>query len=99
LNEVLLLGYSKETRSVVTGAAVYYEVNQLRVSKTKDENNHEVIEYTDKEGKMVLRKVETVADGVTTYAETYYIYDDLGNLVAVLPPEATKRIKTLISEP
>jgi hypothetical protein len=95
--EVLLFKYNKEMKSVGTGASAYYEVNQLQVNKTKDEHNREMIEYVDKEGKMILRKIETVEAGVTIYAETYYIYDDFGNLVVVLPPEATKRIRTLLS--
>jgi hypothetical protein len=95
VNEVLLLDYDAETRSIGSGSSLYYAVNQLRVNKTKDEQNHEVIEYIDKEGQTVLKKLETLENGVKTYAETYYIYDDFGNLVVVLPPEASKRIKTL----
>jgi hypothetical protein len=99
LNEVLLLDYIDATKSIGTGSTLYYGVNQLRVNKTKDEQNNEVIEYTDKEGKTVLKKVETLENGVKTYAETYYLYDDFGNLAVVLPPEASKRIKTLFSQP
>jgi hypothetical protein len=98
-NEVLQLDYNVETKDIGTSTAQYYAVNQLRVNKTKDEHNHEVIEYIDKEGRMLLKKVESVENGVTVFAETYYLYDDFGNLVAVLPPEATKRIKTLVSQP
>jgi RHS repeat-associated protein len=77
-------------------AIQYYNKNELYKNRTKDENNREVIEYKDKEGRVILKRVQ-VADNVTAvndelYASTYYIYDDFGNLVAVVPPEATKII-------
>src|SRR5690606_5785274 len=67
-----------------------YRHNQLYVTRTKDENHHEVIEYTDKEGRTVLKKVQG-PEG--EWAQTYYVYDDFSNLVCVLPPEGTKNIQ------
>ena len=61
--------------------------------------NHEVIEYIDKEGRTILKKVETLENGLSVFAETYYIYDDFDNLVMVLPPEAMKRVKTVLIQP
>jgi hypothetical protein len=75
-----------------------YAANQLHVNKTSDEHNREVIEYINKEGKTVLKKVEYKEEnGVKLYAETYYIYDDFGSLVVVLPPEAVVTIKSSLS--
>ncbi|MBL7851126.1 MAG: fibronectin type III domain-containing protein [Cyclobacteriaceae bacterium] len=77
-------------------APTYYAANQLAKTKTKDEDGNEVIEYTDKQGRVVLKRVQAVAGtpDVTdsNYASTYYVYDDLGQLVYVIPPEATKRL-------
>jgi hypothetical protein len=74
----------------------YYEANQLSVDKTIDEHNNEVISYTDKEGHMVCRKVQYGVDEVDStiklYASIYYIYNDFGELVVVLPPEGVKAI-------
>jgi RHS repeat-associated protein len=74
----------------------YYAANQLYKNKTKDEQRNEVITYVDKEGRTVLKRVQAVAGASiindTNYASTYYIYDDFGNLVCVIPPEATKLI-------
>jgi RHS repeat-associated protein len=69
----------------------YFPANQLYKVRTKDENGNESIVYTDKEGVMVLKKVRLTAN---QYASTYYIYDDFGSLVTVVPPEAESRLTT-----
>ncbi len=77
-------------------APTYYNANQLYKNKTKDEERNEVIEYVNKEGRTILKRVQvtagTPAINDANYASTYYIYDDFGNLVVVIPPEAVKRI-------
>jgi len=72
-------------------APVYYAANQLYKNKTKDEQHNEVIEYKDKSNRTVLKKVQS---GASQYASTYYLYDDLGQLVCVIPPEAVNRLAT-----
>jgi RHS repeat-associated protein len=73
-----------------TGATpVYYGANELTKSKSKDEQNTEIIQFKDKSGRIILRKI---AAGGGLYAETYYIYDDLGNLMMVIQPEGTKNL-------
>jgi hypothetical protein len=91
-NEVMIFEYVYPTPtypmgSIQLGSPGYYKENTLFKNKTKDENQNEVIEFTDSEGRTILKKVQVTS---TTYAETYYIYDDFGNLVNVLSPEATK---------
>jgi hypothetical protein len=75
----------------------YYSTGQLNIKSTKDEQGNEVREYVDKEGRTILKKVQAVGGTAQTnndnhWAMTYYIYDDLGNLSVVLPPEAVKAI-------
>lgn len=97
-NEVLYFDYDLTSKNVVFNSLTYYAPNQLYANKTTDEHDHEVIEYVDKEGKTVLKKVEYKEEnGTKLYAETYYIYDDFGNLVVVLPPEAVVAIKSSLS--
>jgi hypothetical protein len=95
-NEVMWLKYNMQTRSVELGASDYYAARTLQASKTKDEHNHEVIEYIDREGHTVLKKVETLVDGAKAYTETYYVYDDFGRQVMVVPPEASGQMKQLL---
>src|SRR5690606_4847587 len=102
--EVRLWTYTYPTTSYPLGlvqagtvsAPVYYEPNQLHKTKTKDEQYNEVIEYKDKEGRVVLKRVQAVPGNPTVndvnYASTYYIYDDFGSLVCVIPPEATSQL-------
>lgn len=76
----------------------HYETNSLFANKTYDEHNHEIIEYTDKEGRVVCKKVQYDTEGtIRKHASTYYIYDDFGNLVVVLPPEAVKEWIALLN--
>lgn len=94
-SEVLLFKYDPVSGLVSLNADPafkYYGANQLYSSKTLDEHNNEVIEYADKQGRAVCKKVQykTETNGSKLYTSTYYIYDDLGNLVVVLPPEAVK---------
>lgn len=82
---------------------VFYAANQLYKNMTKDEHGNQVVEYVDKQGRTILKRVQaksgtppatTGPNKDSDYASTYYIYDDFGNLVCVIPPEATKRLAT-----
>lgn len=73
-----------------------YGENELYKSITKDENHisgtdHTTEEYKDKLGRIVLKRTYN-GDRL----DTYYVYDDYGNLTYVLPPkaEATTDIPT-----
>ena len=68
-----------------------YGFSQLTVTEITDEQGHQVVEYTDKLGQVVLKKVESEEDAggnATAYLETHYVYDELNNLGAVIPPKA-----------
>lgn len=103
-DEVLLFQYDAETGKIdptASGVLQYYAAQALRANKTYDEHNNLVIEYVDKQGLTVLKKVQYATldnlaeDEGRLYAETYYIYDDLDNLVVVLPPECVKQLRAL----
>lgn len=74
-----------------------YAAGELSKNVTVDEHNKQVIEFKDKEGKVILKKVQLTAsadDGTgrshDNWLCTYYIYDDLNNLCCVIQPEAVK---------
>jgi RHS repeat-associated protein len=69
-----------------------YAPGQLFKNITLDEQNNQVVEFKDMEGKTILKKVQaapSVTDGYTGWLCTYYIYDDFGLLRLVMPPLAT----------
>ncbi|MDJ1502974.1 DUF6443 domain-containing protein [Xanthocytophaga agilis] len=74
-------------------SAGFYAGGELFKTQIMDENQHLVIEYKDKEGKVVQKNVQ---DGGTASAPTWmvtsYVYNDLDQLVFVIPPKlyATK---------
>lgn len=79
----------------VIEAGGYYSSSQLFVNVSTDEQQNSVREYTNKDGQVVLKKVQAVAgstnlNGLNDWALTYYIYDDNGNLRYVFQPELSK---------
>lgn len=92
-SEVFLFKYSLENGSILLDERTYYASGTLSRVITTDEDNKQVIEFTDREGRLICKKVRLVYSiSNPVYASTYYIYDDFGNLAAVLPPEAVTRL-------
>ncbi len=80
----------------VTGA---YSAGKLYKNITVDEQGKQVIEFKDKEGQVILKKVQHTAtadngsgSGYTGWLCTYYIYDDLNRLRAVIQPRGVEGI-------
>ncbi|VXD14833.1 DUF6443 domain-containing protein [Marinoscillum sp. 108] len=65
--------------------AGFYGDNTLFVSVIYDEDNHLVHQFTDRKGQVILKRVFDGASGL----DTYYIFDNRGNLRRVLPPMAS----------
>jgi RHS repeat-associated protein len=77
----------------VPGVTGVYNKGQLFVAETTDESENKVIEYKDKEGKVILKKVlssDTYCETYNGWLSTYYIYDDFGRLRWVLQPKAVE---------
>jgi RHS repeat-associated protein len=69
----------------------YYDANQLYKNITWDENtakgaNERTVEYKDKEGRVVLKRVFANVNNQVIEHDTYYVYDKFGNLTYVIPP-------------
>jgi len=68
-----------------------YPMGQLHELVTTDEQGHQVVEYSDKTGHVVLKKVQISASPGVAHVGwlcTYYIYDDMDNLRFVISPKA-----------
>ncbi len=81
-----------------TGNPGRYTAGELYKNVTEDEHGKQVIEFKDKSGLVVLKKVQLTAtkdstgSGHTGWMCTYYIYDDLNRLRAVIQPEGVKTL-------
>jgi len=76
--------------SIPTTSATY-AAGTLYKMVTTDEAGHQVVEYKDLQGQVVLKKVQQAAPAGTAHVGwlcTYYVYDDLGHLRFVIQPQA-----------
>lgn len=74
-----------------------YPAGGLLKNVTEDERGMRIVEYKDKEGHIVLRKVELTTNAGNGHAGwlcTYYVYDDPGNLRCVISPKAVVQINS-----
>lgn len=85
------IAYSSFSRSGSYAAGLLYK------TITTDENGNQTIEFKNKEGQVILKKMQLTAsvDGGggsahTGWICTYYIYNDLKQLVTVIQPEGVK---------
>lgn len=67
----------------------YYNANVLYKMVTKDEESSETHTFINSRKQTVLvRKINKKPNGTTENMDTYYVYDDFGNTVCVIPPKA-----------
>ena len=72
-----------------------YAAGELLKTVTKNEHGKILEEYKDKEGKVILKKVQSSEypnywSAYAGWLSTYYVYDNYGDLRFVISPEATK---------
>lgn len=79
-----------------------YAAGELYKNVTIDEHGKQVIEFKDKEGQVILKKVQLTATADTGsgknhqgWLSTYYIYDDFNQIRAVIQPVAVERMATV----
>ncbi|WP_412560624.1 DUF6443 domain-containing protein [Winogradskyella sp. MIT101101] len=77
----------------------YYPPNELYKTVTKDENHdgtssklHTTEEFKDKQGRVILKRTYALVNSIEEKHDTYYVYDDYGNLSFVLPPKSESHI-------
>ncbi|HEY4108232.1 DUF6443 domain-containing protein [Puia sp.] len=78
-----------------------YATGELYKTLTSDEEGKQVVEYKDREGNVVLKKVQLTAGadngmgkGPTGWLCTYYVYDSLNLLRAVIQPVGVQLLQT-----
>jgi len=89
--ECFLFTISGSDENPVLWKTIYYNNGELYVSNIKNEDDNITYEYRDKQGQVVL--IRQINDG--QYNNTYYVYDDFGNLRYVIPPIASDLMVSL----
>jgi RHS repeat-associated protein len=79
-----------------------YAAGELYKTITVDEHNKQMIEFKDKQGQVILKKVQvgstgddgSGADHGNNWLCTYYIHDNLGRLRCVIQPQGVRQINS-----
>ncbi len=74
-----------------------YTAGSLYKNVTTDEAGHQVIQYTDLQQHVLLKKVQVAAapaTGPSGWLNTYYVYDTIGNLRFVIPPAGVQWLQS-----
>ncbi len=82
------------TGIVSTPTPSTYAPNQLSVKVTQTPHNGETHEFADKNGRIICKKTQTNASGAAHWQTTYYLYNDMGELVHILTPKGTQALGT-----
>lgn len=73
-----------------------YATGSLEVVRVEDEDGNAAMQFKNRFGQTVLnRQIGRDANGRLVLHDTYYIYDEWGNLHVVLPPQAVEYMKSL----
>lgn len=88
------IGFASGTTPTFSG---FYPAGQLFQNTTVDERGYSSVVYKDKDGHVILKKTQPSISGSysgpTGWLNTYYIYDDLGNLRFVIQPKGTEWLR------
>ncbi|MDM1139758.1 MULTISPECIES: DUF6443 domain-containing protein [unclassified Empedobacter] len=78
-----------------------YTAGTLYKTITTDENGQPIQEFKDKEGKIILKRINIPTITGTTNSsgnhDTYYVYDIYGNLTYVIPPKLVEVGTTVLA--
>ncbi|MFP3599469.1 RHS repeat domain-containing protein, partial [Chryseobacterium sp. SIMBA_029] len=67
----------------------YYNASTLYKTVAKDEDGKEAYSFVDSSGRnIMIRKINKKNNGTVENLDTYYVYDEFGNLSFVIPPKA-----------
>lgn len=62
-----------------------YEEGSLQGTRDTDEDGNKSVTFTDRQGNVILKRLDKSVN-------TYYIYDEFGNLLAICPPALSAEI-------
>ncbi len=72
-----------------------YPAGRLLVNRTEGQHGQKSITYSDKSNRVLCKKAYAgVGQGTGGWLETYYVYNELGRLIYVIPPKASIQFAT-----
>ena len=89
--EFISIDAQTDTTLVITSIGNFQD-GTLNVVGSSDEDGNMTLEFKNEQNQTLLIRQVAFFNGRQNLYDTYYIYDDMGNLRAVLPPEVSARL-------
>jgi|GEM_PF-2259243 len=90
---VMKLAYSSPTNGVCSTG--YYLDNELVVKQSLGPHGEELLSFIDRQGRLICkRQRKSATSAQLSWLSTYYVYNEMGKLVYVVPPKIAQQIKT-----
>ncbi len=92
---ILVSGQLVLGQSVSYWVSSNYAAGSLKKNETVDEHQKKVVEYYNKEGKIILKKVQLADFPTASYSgwlSTYYVYDNNNQLRMVIQPRGVEEL-------
>ena len=83
-----ITAWSNGTLTTSISGVEFYSPNQLSKSKVTDEDGNVTLDFKNSEGKTVLLRKE----GASGKLDTYYVYNNYGQLAFVISPKGNEKI-------
>lgn len=87
-DEVLQL-FAQGSQLIIS--SVYFPSGTLNVNTITNPDNVIVKEYYNNKGQKILQRSQANT-AATLWADTYYVYDDVGNMIFIIPPQLSEEL-------
>ncbi len=78
-------------RFSLIGVKGYYPAGSLRVECVEDEDGKKLLTFKDRLDRVILQRLIST-EGTSSYADTYFVYNNVGDMIYAISPEGSSQL-------